>query len=107
MIFITLLWVETTPNPEWYKGAQHSTNLPLAKQGQTRIKANSKLPSPFQNLRYFTTCLDSCLALFSQSRAQFLFRQKIANDKKFELNASIGGIPDQTTQTDFFEDPRI
>ena len=38
------------------------------------------------------------MALFSQSRAQFLFRQKIANDKKLELNASIGGIPDQTAK---------
>ena len=51
-IVITFLGVETTPNPEWYKGAQHSTNLPLAKQGQTRIKANSKLPSTFQNLEF-------------------------------------------------------
>ena len=29
-----------------------STNLPQAKQGQTRIKANSKLPSTFQNLEF-------------------------------------------------------
>ena len=46
------------------------------------------------------------MALFSQSRAQFLFRQKIANDKKLELNASIGGIPDQTAKKKNYKPPR-